>query len=549
MVKSLVVVNRKMYRRRRLQPNQALQPLQWCSCQVMGGIMEGLKAGAVINIPALPRSGNYGTCVSAGENKVLQLPENSITLSAFVMPKAEGAKRQNQPPVAIIKPKTTADSTDDDTIKSYHWEEISGPLSDRTIDDDTQMLKLKDMPPGFYVFRTDDKGIASYEWIKKSDSLTADMTGVRTVCLQLNNLEVGDYTFTLKVTDTGGNTATSDVHVYVKPETNRPPEAKTAGQITVTLPVEGIVLDGLNSTDDKGVLSYKWKQTSGPTTLTLTSSDQAVAMATGTIDAGEYQFTLTVTDEEEQTASQKLKVIVKKNENHPPVAQAGGERVVLLPVSMVTLDGSASSDDHGIASYLWERDPHSLAAGEVVNSSDHRAVLQLVNLVAGRYVFTLTITDEQGLSSKDTASLLVKSGDDFKNLLEMVLDTDIHHFAEEDKSPKLSETTVNVQSTEEEMSTGYLRLTFFVRTKDSKTASGVDLVRLLRDKLDSNSILSYRIVSLDTVGKIQNSSVMISESDFSSEEETLFVSSKPSNGHLKPLNGVSRQHFKAKLKT
>ena len=46
----------------------------------------------------------------------------------------------------------------------------------------------------------------------------------------------------------------------------------------------------------------------------------------------------------------------------------------------------------------------------VVNASDHQAVLQLVDLVAGRYVFTLTVTDEQGLSSKDTASLLVKNG-------------------------------------------------------------------------------------------------------------------------------------------
>ena len=46
----------------------------------------------------------------------------------------------------------------------------------------------------------------------------------------------------------------------------------------------------------------------------------------------------------------------------------------------------------------------------VVNNSDHQAVLQLVDLVAGHYVFTLTVTDEQGLSSKDSASLLVKPG-------------------------------------------------------------------------------------------------------------------------------------------
>ena len=43
------------------------------------------------------------------------------------------------------------------------------------------------------------------------------MKGVRSPNLQLNNLEVGDYTFTLKVTDTGGMSATADVHVFVKP--------------------------------------------------------------------------------------------------------------------------------------------------------------------------------------------------------------------------------------------------------------------------------------------------------------------------------------------
>ena len=47
----------------------------------------------------------------------------------------------------------STDSTDDDGITSYHWEEVSGPLQEHQIDDDTQTLKLKDMAPGFYVFR------------------------------------------------------------------------------------------------------------------------------------------------------------------------------------------------------------------------------------------------------------------------------------------------------------------------------------------------------------------------------------------------------------
>ncbi|XP_076437879.1 dyslexia-associated protein KIAA0319-like protein [Babylonia areolata] len=731
--------------------------------------------------------------VSAGENKVLQLPENSITLSAYVFPNAkedeeyhyewspmgqpEGSeeratmqgkntntlklsnliaglyqmkvqvtgenkfgqafvnitvlppKRKNKAPIAVITPASQevksensfildgSDSTDDDGITSYHWEEVSGPLQEHQIDGDTQILKLKDMAPGFYVFRltvtdtdgatnstsanvtviketdyppkanagsdvviylpkksvtlcgnasTDDKGIAQYEWIKKSDSLTADMTGVRTVCLQLNNLEKGEYTFTLKVTDTGGNTNTADVHVYVKPETNQPPVAHTAGELNVMLPSENIVLDGKGSTDDKGVVGYKWTQTGGPHSLTLSNMDQAVAVVTGDIVPGDYEFKLTVSDEEGQTASDKLTVHVKMSKNRPPEAKAGGDRVVLLPVSMVSLDGSASSDDRGIASYLWERDLESLAAGDVVNHSDHQAVLQLVNMVAGRYVFTLTVTDQDGLSSQDTASLLVKNGENYKDLVEMVLDTDIHHFSQDDKtnivkqlellihqSTQHSGTVVEVQSTQLELTKGQLRLTFFVRKKDGSTVSGVDMVQLLTRKLDDDLILSFPITYLDTVlcqnncsghgqcdqrtktchceafwmpnvfkathirrsncewsilyvvivcfivivgaiagvwgvicccrskrcriktrkrhrysllreveddddknklelmpkNKIQNSSVMISESDFSSEEETLFVNSKPLNGHSKPPNGiVARQHFRTKPK-
>jgi hypothetical protein len=55
---------------------------------------------------------------------------------------------------------------------------------------------------------------------------------------------------------------------------------------------------------------------------------------------------------------------------------------------------------------------------DILNKSDHQAVLQLANLVAGKYVFTLTVADAEGLSSSDKASILVKPGKILKRVLQ-----------------------------------------------------------------------------------------------------------------------------------
>lgn len=49
--------------------------------------------------------------------------------------------------------------------------------------------------------------------------------------------------------------------------------------------------------------------------------------------------------------------------NRRPVAKAGGDRLVYLPAPLVIVNGSGSSDDKGIVSYLWVRDKNSPAAG------------------------------------------------------------------------------------------------------------------------------------------------------------------------------------------
>lgn len=47
---------------------------------------------------------------------------------------------------------------------------------------------------------------------------------------------------------------------------------------------------------------------------------------------------------------------------------------------------------------------------DVLNNSDHQAVLYLGNLVEGKYSFTLTVTDTKGQSSTSRGSVEVKAG-------------------------------------------------------------------------------------------------------------------------------------------
>ena len=53
--------------------------------------------------------------------------------------------------------------------------------------------------------------------------------------------------------------------------------------------------------------------------------------------------------------------------------------------------------------------------------------------MAGQYIFTLTVKDSEGLSAKDTASVVVKEENHMEDKLELLLDTDIKRFTEENR--------------------------------------------------------------------------------------------------------------------
>ncbi len=91
--------------------------------------------------------------------------------------------------------------------------------------------------------------------------------------------------------------------------------------------------------------------------------------------------------------------------NTPPISKAGPDQVITLPTDSVTLDGSASSDPDGtISEWLWTK-ISGPASFTISIPTDSMTRVKL--LIPGIYLFELKVTDNVGLSSKDTISVIV----------------------------------------------------------------------------------------------------------------------------------------------
>jgi len=93
--------------------------------------------------------------------------------------------------------------------------------------------------------------------------------------------------------------------------------------------------------------------------------------------------------------------------NTPPVANAGSAQSITLPLSTITLTGSGTGTNGAtIASYSWTK--ASGPAGGVISLPLLNTTL-VTGLVQGSYVFTLTVTDNHGLSSSSNVAVTVNS--------------------------------------------------------------------------------------------------------------------------------------------
>uniref|UniRef100_G1SDT5 KIAA0319 n=1 Tax=Oryctolagus cuniculus TaxID=9986 RepID=G1SDT5_RABIT len=470
----------------------------------------------------------------------------------------------------LILPETSAlldgsQSTDDAEIVSYRWEEVGGPLLGPQASVDSPLLHLSNLAPGNYTLRltvtdsdgatnsttaalivsnavdwppvanagpnqtltlpqnsiilngnqsTDDHQIVLYEWSlgPGSESKEVIMQGAQTPYLHLSALQQGEYTFQLAVTDSARQQSTAVATVLVRPESNRPPVAVAGPDKELVFPVGSTALDGSSSSDDHGIVFYRWELVRGPSVVEMENVDKAVATVTG-LQVGAYCFRLTVRDQQglSSTSTLTVAVKVKKENNSPPRARAGGRHVLVLPNNSITLDGSRSTDDQGIVSYLWIRDGQSPAAGDVLDGSDHSAALQLTNLVEGVYTFQLRVTDGQGASDTDSATVEVQPDPREGGLVELILEVGAGQLTERQKGTLVRQLAVLLRVMHSDIKVQKIQahsdlsttVVFYVQSgppfkvlKAAEVARNLHM-RLSKEKAD---FLLFKVLRIDTAG-------------------------------------------------
>jgi hypothetical protein len=249
-----------------------------------------------------------------------------------------------------------------------------------------------------------DGTIASYLWTKVSGT-GGTITTPAAASTTITGLTAGTYVFSLTATDNAGATGSDNVTVIVNPATtiNQVPIVNAGTDKTITLPANSVSLTGTASDPDGTIASYLWTKVSG-TGGTITTPAAASTTVAG-LTAGTYVFSLTATDNAGSTATDNVTVTVNPATtiNQAPVVNAGPAQTITLPLSSVTLSGSATDADGTVASYLWTK--VSGTGSAITNPTSGPTTV--TGFTAGSYVFNLRATDNLGATGNKTVTITV----------------------------------------------------------------------------------------------------------------------------------------------
>jgi hypothetical protein len=185
-------------------------------------------------------------------------------------------------------------------------------------------------------------------------------------------------------------------------EIRKPPTAFAGPNQTITLPTSVVSLFGSGVSSTGIITNLLWTKVAGPSMGSITNPNSPATSVTALVK-GIYQFEITATDNEGATAKDTVSITVN-SANLPPVATAGNDQYITLPVSFINLAGSGTVADGTISSYLWTKIAGP-SAGTITDAN--AATTSVTGLVKGIYQFELTVTDSQGAIGKAHTQITV----------------------------------------------------------------------------------------------------------------------------------------------
>jgi len=252
--------------------------------------------------------------------------------------------------------------------------------------------------------------IVSYQWTQVSGpkNATATIISPNSPTTGVTGLQKGNYVFNLLTTDNNTGTLSANTTVHVTDGGSDQLEANAGTNQAITLPTNSATLAGTTQTNGS-IASFQWTQVSGPSTASIGTAAKAQTTVANLIQ-GVYKFQLQVTTILGTIAIATVQItvnpapVVAKN---PPVANAGADQTITLPVTSITLTGSGSETNGTITAYNWTQ----VAGPASATSPNHIQPACTVNglTAAGTYVFQLQVTDKNGATASDRVNVVVNA--------------------------------------------------------------------------------------------------------------------------------------------
>ncbi|MBX2888701.1 MAG: hypothetical protein KF829_08645, partial [Ferruginibacter sp.] len=370
---------------------------------------------------------NQPPVANAGNNQTITLPTNSVLLSG-------------------------SGSDGDGTISMIQWSKISGPAQGNFASANSFSTRVNNLVQGVYSLQlevTDNNGakgrdtvvvtvlpapnqapvvitssdisitlpvneapleatitdadgsIVSILWTLVSggaaviDDPNAESTTV-------SGLEPGLYTFALTATDDDGATGSDTLLILVNTPVNQAPMAIAGPNQAVTSAVGSVTLNGDGYDPDGMISSMQWRKVQGGAATIQNPASGVTNVSNLAVDV--YKFELTVTDDMGASARDTMQLTVTQAPNQPPVANAGPDISITLPINYVSITGNGTDPDGTITSYLWSK----LSGPSATISNAFSPTVNITNMVQGLYVFRLRVTDNDGVSSTDNVVIVVE---------------------------------------------------------------------------------------------------------------------------------------------